>query len=58
MYLVIKHINGEIDSHPFIVNDSQIINFKNGEYLIYSLDFMFWQVVENCNVEVLKPIKD
>lgn len=58
MYIVIRHINGEIDSNPFIVNDSNIELFKNGEYLIFDYDKVYFDTIEGCKVEVIKEIKD
>lgn len=53
MYIVIAHINGEINSDPFIVyNESDLEEYKYGEYLIYSLDDCLYD--EEKNISVLK----
>ena len=48
MYIVIEHINGEINSHPFIVyNESDLEEYIYGEYLIYYLDNGFLDFEKN-----------
>lgn len=36
-FLIIKHCNGEIMEEPFIVNDEKVLNYMNGEYLVYQI---------------------
>lgn len=58
MYIVIRHINGQIDSDPFIVYDDDIEKFIYGEYLIFSIFNRYVDVIENSIFNFLKEIDE
>lgn len=58
MFIVIEHINGQIDSDPFIVLGEDISFFKNGPYLIFNFFSRHYEIVENLKCEFLEQEKD
>lgn len=58
MYIIIEHFNGEYLSDPFLVyNENDTMPFRNGSFLIFSLDDLTNHTLSGVSVFFLREVK-